>query len=101
MYAHIYSSGKSSKLEKVIKLEKTSGDRNQATWELPKQTMKSESEKTYTDRKYYTSINAPDGYYTIKISGSPTGMNGLEACITKKVEIWGSMYEDMQNLRKD
>lgn len=101
MYAHIYSSGKFSKLEKVIKLEKTSGDRNQATWELPMQTMKSESGKVYKDRKYYTSIDAPDGYYTVKISSSPAGMNGLEACVIKKVEIYGSMYDDMQNLRKD
>lgn len=101
MYAHIYSSGKFSKLEKVIKLEKTSGNRNQATWELPIKTMKSESGKVYKDRKYYTSIDAPDGYYTVKISSSPAGMNGLESCVTKKVEIWGSMYDDMQNLKKD
>lgn len=101
MYAHIYSSGKFSKLEKVIKLEKTSGDRNQATWELPEQTMKSESGKVYKDRKYYTSIDAPDGYYTVKISNTPAGMNGLETCVIKKIEIFGSMYDDMQNLRKD
>jgi hypothetical protein len=100
MYAHIYRSGKSNQLEKVIKLEKTGGDLNQATWELPLQTIKSESGKVYKDRKYYTSIDAPDGYYTIKISSSPAGMNGLEACVIKKVEIYGSMYDDMQNLKK-
>jgi hypothetical protein len=63
--------------------------------------MKSESGKVYKDRKYYTSIDAPDGYYTVKISNSPAGMNGLETCVIKKIEIYGSMYDDMQNLRKD
>ncbi|GIP61118.1 hypothetical protein J15TS10_49320 [Paenibacillus woosongensis] len=97
VYASIYDS--QGKLEKTVKLEKTSGDRNTATWELPEVQVESESGKKYRSRKYFTSINAPDGEYVIRISTSAAGMNGLEACITKKVEIYGSMYDDVQNLR--
>lgn len=97
VYASIYNS--QGKFEKKINLVKTSGDRNTATWELPEVTIESESGKKYKSRKYFTSVNAPDGDYTIKISTSAAGMNGLEVCITKKIEIFGSMYDDVQNLR--
>lgn len=98
LYASIYSP--SGKLEKTVELERTSGDRNNGTWELPKTTKTSESGKKYTDRKYMTSINATDGYYRIKISVDPAGMNGLVTCISKQVEIYGSMYDDVQNIRR-
>ncbi|AZK44968.1 hypothetical protein [Paenibacillus lentus] len=97
VYAGIYNS--QGKLEKTVKLEKTSGDRNTATWELPEVQVESESGKKYKSRKYFTSVNAPDGEYVVRISTSAAGMNGLQACITKKVEIYGSMYDDVQNLR--
>lgn len=87
------------RLVKKITLEKTSGDRNNATWEFPEVTSKSESGKTYKDRKFYTAVDAPDGYYTVRIETSAAGMTGVISCITKKVEIWGSMYDDVQNLR--
>lgn len=89
------------RLVKVVKLEKTSGDRNNATWELPEQEVKSESGKVYKDRKFYTDINVPDGNYTITITTSRAGMHGLVSCVTKKVRIYGSMYDDVQNLRSD
>ncbi|WP_379143676.1 CARDB domain-containing protein [Paenibacillus sp. sgz500992] len=88
------------KMERKIKLEKTSGNRNTATWELPLQTITSDSGKTYQGRKYMTSVNATDGFYRIKISTDPSGMNNLVTCITKQVEIFGSMYDDVQNLRR-
>lgn len=86
-------------LVKVVKLEKTSGDRNDATWELPEQVVKSESGKVYKDRKFYTDIDVPDGDYTITITTSRAGMNGLVSCLSKKVRIYGSMYDDVQNLK--
>lgn len=86
-------------MEKRIKLEKTGGDRDSATWEFPEVTNRSESGKVYKDRKYLTSVNAADGNYKVVVSTSGAGMNGLTVCMTKQVEIWGSMYDDVQNLR--
>lgn len=86
-------------LVKVVKLEKTGGDRNHATWELPEQTVTSSSGKTYRDRKFYTDIDDPDGDYTIQIVTGTAGMHKIVACETKKVRIYGSMYDDVQNLR--
>lgn len=97
VYATIYDS--KGTLVKKIQLEKTGGDRNSATWELPIQETTSESGKVYRERKFFTAVSAPDGYYTLKISSDPAGMTGLTTCITKKVEIFGSMYDDAQNLR--
>ncbi|MFD1179715.1 CARDB domain-containing protein [Paenibacillus puldeungensis] len=97
VYVLIYDSNK--KFAKKIELERTKGDRNNATWELPEVTTKSLSGKTYKDRKFFTDVDAPDGYYTIKILSSSAGMTGLTVCATKKVEIYGSMYDDTQNLR--
>lgn len=84
---------------KNVKLEKTSGDRFNATWELPEQTVTSESGKTYRDRKFYTNINDPDGKYTVKIYTGAAGMHNLIACKEITVQIYGSMYDDVQNLR--
>lgn len=88
------------KIERQVKLEKTGGDRNNATWELPLTKITSDSGKAYQSRKYMTSVNASDGYYRIKVSTDPAGMNGLVTCITKQVEIYGSMYDDVQNVRR-
>ncbi|OMD20179.1 CARDB domain-containing protein [Paenibacillus sp. FSL R7-0337] len=88
------------KYERQVKLEKTGGDRNNATWELPLTKITSDSGKVYQSRKYMTSMNATDGYYRIKISTDPAGMNGLVTCITKQVEIYGGMYDDVQNVRR-
>jgi hypothetical protein len=99
IFAYIYDS--KGKFVKTIELERTSGDRNSATWELPEVTTKSTSGKSYTDRKFFTDIDAPDGNYTIKIMSSTAGMTGLTVCTTKKVEIWGTMYDDVQNLKTE
>lgn len=98
VYATFYDSN--WKYERQVKLEKTSGDRNNATWELPLAKITSDSGKVYQSRKYMTSVNATDGYYRIKISTDPAGMNSLVTCITKQVEIYGGMYDDVQNVRR-
>ncbi|GGG06104.1 hypothetical protein GCM10010912_58430 [Paenibacillus albidus] len=98
VYATFYTPN--GKMERQVKLERTSGDRNNATWELPLQTITSDSGKAYQSRKYMTSVNAADGYYRIKLSTGPSGMNGLVACVTKQVQILGSVYDDVQNLRR-
>ncbi|ARR10746.1 CARDB domain-containing protein [Paenibacillus bovis] len=86
-------------LVKTIKMEKTSGDRNNATWEFPKTTLVTESGKVYVDRKFMTDYKSPNGEYTIKILSSEAGRAGFSVCDTRKVEIYGSMYDDTQNLR--
>ncbi|MBA9086482.1 hypothetical protein FHR92_002960 [Fontibacillus solani] len=97
VFAMVYDT--KGRFVKKIDLEKTSGDRNAATWELPKVTTKSSSGKSYTDRKFFTDVDAPDGYYTVKIFSGPAGMTGFSVCVTKKIEIWGSLYDDVQNLK--
>ncbi|WP_342477454.1 CARDB domain-containing protein [Paenibacillus sp. FSL H7-0350] len=98
VYATFYDSN--WKFERQVKLEKTGGDRNNATWELPLTKITSDSGKVYQSRKYMTSVNTTDGYYRIKISTDPAGMNSLVTCITKQVEIYGGMYDDVQNVRR-
>ncbi|MGG4108831.1 CARDB domain-containing protein [Paenibacillus lautus] len=87
------------RLVKTVALEKTSGGKDSATWELPEVTVKSESGKTYKDRKFYTSVDSSDGNYTVRITTGPAGAKGISACSTKTIEIFGSMYDDVQNLR--
>lgn len=88
-------------LVKTVNLEKTSGNDNSAIWELPESTLKSDSGKTYKDRKFYTSVDSPDGKYTVIIKSGPAGMKGISVCSTQTIEIYGSMYDDVQNLRND
>ncbi|MEK3868175.1 CARDB domain-containing protein [Paenibacillus sp. FSL H7-0716] len=99
MYAMVYDTR--GTLVKTIKMEKTSGNNNTATWELPIQSVKSDSGKVYNDRKFFTAVNSPNGSYTIKVYSSESGMTGLKVCFEKKVEIWGSMYDDVQNLKSN
>jgi len=88
-------------LVKTVTLEKTAGNDNSATWELPESVVKSDSGKSYKDRKFYTSIDSPDGKYTVVIKSGPAGMQGISVCSTQTIEIFGSMYDDVQNLRND
>ncbi|NOU80780.1 hypothetical protein GC101_18115 [Paenibacillus sp. LMG 31459] len=97
LYAKIYDTR--GNLVKTIQMEKTSGNNNTATWELPVQTVRSDSGKIYNDRKFFTAVNSPNGFYTIKIYSSDSGMTGLKVCFEKKIEIYGSMYDDVQNLK--
>lgn len=99
VHARIYDS--KGKYVKRIELEKTSGDRNSATWEIPEETFRSKGAKpfTVTERKFYTDVMAPDGKYTIVIASDNAGQTGLTVCATKYVTIYGSMYDDTQNLK--
>ncbi|MGG3278963.1 CARDB domain-containing protein [Paenibacillus solani] len=87
------------RLVKTVALEKTGGGKDSATWELPEVTVKSDSGKTYKDRKFYTSVDSPDGNYTVRITTGPAGARGISVCSVKTIEIFGSMYDDVQNLR--
>lgn len=95
--AEIYDT--KGRLVKTVALEKTGGGKDSATWELPEITVRSDSGKTYKDRKFYTSVDASDGNYTVKITTGPAGAKGISVCSTKTIEIFGSMYDDVQNLK--
>lgn len=97
MYAYIYNTKGS--LVGSIAMEKTAGDRNNATWQLPKKTVKYLDGTTFSGRKFFTDVDSPDGKYTVKIVSSKAGKSGFSVCTTKIVEIYGSMYDDTQNLR--
>ncbi|MGG1880325.1 CARDB domain-containing protein [Paenibacillus cisolokensis] len=81
-----------------IGLVKTSGDDKTATWELPREHFKSKFLDIY-ERKFYTDVNAPDGEYTFEIVAMHAGQNDLSSCFTKKITIYGSMYDDWQTKR--
>ncbi|MBG9796065.1 hypothetical protein ABD76_27985 [Paenibacillus dendritiformis] len=81
-----------------IGLVKTGGDDKTATWELPEEHFKSKFLDIY-ERKFYTDIHAPDGEYTFKIVAMHAGQNDLSSCFTKKITIYGSMYDDWQTKR--
>lgn len=81
-----------------IGLVKTSGDDKTATWELPREHFKSKFLDIY-ERKFYTDVKAPDGEYTFEIVAMHAGQNDLSSCFTKKITIYGSMYDDWQTKR--
>lgn len=84
----------------TVKMERIAGDQDQATWVLPKHTAVSPvTGEKYVDRKWYINENTRDGEYTIKITTDVSGKNGLIACTGKVVTIYGSMYDDTQDLR--
>ena len=80
-------------------LERTSGNGLNATWQLPEQQHTLSTGEKIRDRKYYTSIDAKDGDYTVRIIAKYAGATGLSICTTKKVRIFGSMYDDTQQNR--
>ncbi|GGH40977.1 hypothetical protein GCM10008014_00240 [Paenibacillus silvae] len=81
-----------------IGLVKTSGNDKTATWELPRERFKSKFLDIY-ERKFYTDVKAPDGKYTFKIVAMHAGQHDLSSCFTKKITIFGSMYDDWQTKR--
>ncbi|RAI89597.1 CARDB protein [Paenibacillus pabuli] len=81
-----------------IGLAKTSGNDKTATWELPRERFKSKFLDIY-ERKFYTDVKAPDGEYTFKIVAMHAGQHDLSSCFTKKITIFGSMYDDWQTKR--
>ncbi|MCY9757352.1 hypothetical protein M5X00_24300 [Paenibacillus alvei] len=96
--ARIYDSN--NKFITTVTLEKTSDNGKQATFELPYVSHKdSVTGKTLKFRKYFTDYKAPDGKYRIEIESGPAGATGITVCKTVYVRIYGSMYDDVQNLR--
>ncbi|WP_411347069.1 CARDB domain-containing protein [Paenibacillus sp. WLX2291] len=84
----------------TVDMEQIAGDKDQATWIFPKHTTVSPvTGERYTDRKWYIDENTRDGDYTVKITTDAVGKHGLIACTSKKVTIFGSMYDDTQDLR--
>lgn len=90
-----------SKFVTTLPLEKTSGNDRSATWELPETFFETSSGPyhSYYERKYYTDKTSPDGEFTFVIVAKGAGRNNISACITKKMTIFGSMYDDSQAVR--
>ena len=82
-----------------IQLEKTGGDNRTATWELPEEIFRASTGEVFRERKFYTDVNAPDGEYIVQVFAKNAGQTGLSYCGTKKVIIYGSMYDDSQSVR--
>lgn len=96
--AKIYDTN--GKYVEKISLEKTKGDDRTATWELPIVSFTASTGEVFNERKFYTDVKAPDGKYTIQIFAKNAGQTGLSYCETKEVVIYGSMYDDTQNIRQ-
>lgn len=95
--ATIYDSA--GKYVTTIQLDKTSDDGRNATFELPvKSYTDPVTNKTYNERKFLTDHTAPDGEYRIVVQSGTAGVTGISVCKTFYVTIYGSMYDDMQNL---
>ncbi|BFH18140.1 hypothetical protein J6TS7_38190 [Paenibacillus dendritiformis] len=98
--ARIYDS--KNRYVTTVTLEKTSDNGKQATFELPFVSHKdSVTGKTYKYRKFFTDYKAPDGKYRVEIQSGPAGATGISVCETVFVNIYGSMYDDVQNLRTE
>ncbi|MNW32170.1 hypothetical protein D3C74_91060 [compost metagenome] len=97
--ARIYDSA--GKFVQKIDLDKTKDNGKNATFEFPIKTYTdSVTGKTYKERKFMTDYKAPDGVYKILVETGPAGITGLSTCKTFYVTIYGSMYDDVQNLSK-
>ncbi|WP_268627010.1 CARDB domain-containing protein [Paenibacillus alvei] len=84
----------------AVSLEKTSDNGKQATFELPFVSHKdSVTGKSFKYRKFFTDYKAPDGKYRIEIESGPAGATGISVCQDVFVWIYGSMYDDVQNLK--
>jgi len=81
-------------------LEKTSGNDTSGTWELPIREYRTALGDVIRDRKFYTDVEAPDGQYKIIIVARNAGKMGVNASLTKTIRIYGSMYDDIQNVRE-
>lgn len=85
-----------------VTLERTSGNNvGTATWELPKKSHKFSDGETVQERKYYTNKDWADGNFNVVIVVTASGSQGqLVVCSTEKLRIYGSMYDDSQNIRQ-
>lgn len=80
-------------------LEKSGGNGINDTWELPRQEHTLLDGTKVSDRKFYTDIKSPDGSYKVIIIGDNGGNTGVSFTKTEYVEIFGSSYDDTQNVR--
>ncbi|MDD2402591.1 MAG: hypothetical protein PHD60_10400, partial [Clostridia bacterium] len=80
-----------------IELERVEGTAGKGTavWKLPLKTYHFDTIPSESDRKWYTDPDTKDGYYMILIKVEGAGRNDLNTCITKFVEIYGGMYDDI------
>lgn len=85
----------------TVTLERTSGSNvGQAVWQLPKVKHKFADGEEVEERKYYTDKNWADGKFNVVVVVNASGSQGnLEVCSTEKLTIYGSMYDDSQNVR--
>ncbi|OAB30510.1 CARDB domain-containing protein [Paenibacillus macquariensis] len=97
--AKIYNS--KGNFVETLTLERTSGgDTGTAVWELPKKLHRFQDGQEALERKYYTNKDWSDGDVTVQIVVTDSGSQGnIEGCSSQKVRIYGSMYEDSQNIR--
>ncbi|MFB5268143.1 CARDB domain-containing protein [Paenibacillus enshidis] len=86
----------------TVTLERTSGgNTGAATWELPIKEHTMITGETYRDRKIFTDKDWSDGDVTVKVYVRAEDSYGdIYACTTSKVRIFGSMFEDSQNVRQ-
>lgn len=98
VYATIYT--KKGNRVKTIPLDKTSDNGQQATFEFPiKEYEDKVVGKTFKYRKFFTNPKWPDGEYRIRIETDGVGATGIKQCQDVKYTIYGSMFDDIQNLR--
>jgi hypothetical protein len=83
----------------TIELEKTSGNGKTDAWQIPLRTHRLSTGEQIHERKHYTPVTTPDGQYTVRVLAMFAGAHELSVCEEKKVQIYGSMYEDTQNIR--
>lgn len=85
----------------VVDLVKTSGNKINDTWELPKQSFSYyKIGGTVSHRKFMTPPTTKDGKMYVRIEASGAGRNNLSFCDTQVITIYGSMYDDTQNVRQ-
>lgn len=80
----------------VAELERTGGTGGigQGVWELPETALPLKDGTIYKQRKHFTKPDIPDGDYLVLIKATGAGRNQLFCCCSKRVHIYGSMYDD-------
>ncbi|MFB5269936.1 CARDB domain-containing protein [Paenibacillus enshidis] len=87
---------------KTVTLERTSGgNTGTATWELPEREHTFITGETIRNRKVFTDMDWSDGDVAVRVFVRAEDSYGdLFACTINKVRIFGSMFEDSQNVRQ-
>ncbi|BFH18238.1 hypothetical protein J6TS7_20760 [Paenibacillus dendritiformis] len=93
VYALVYNT--KGNLMKRIEMEKT----GTTTWELPRESYTFSTGEKIVERKVYTDEKWPDGAFTVRIMADlPNSRTGLSVCEPITLYIYGSMYDDLQNV---